>query len=424
MSKLLGTWPVLPIILRSSDRGLGRPKSDQRWDNRVAALESEHSNRIREIYIFDMTTPRWKRFAAAMQKPFPELTHLRIFVEHGDVAPVLADSFLDGSAPHLRELSLGGVPFPSMPKLLLSANGIVTLSLENIPGSGYIPPDAMATALTVMTRLETFRIGLCSVRSHFDLAGRHLPPPTPFVLPALTKLTFGGVYKYLEDLLARIDAPLLYDLQVAFYMDLNFDVPQLHRFIANAKAFKAYAHAELLLSAQLIELNFYYKTRVVAHPPLFELRINCGELDSQLPPLVQICSSSFPLISALEELQIGEHNGLPLSSWIDDMENAQWLELLGPFTGLKNLYLTHDITQRVCDALQELSGERATEVLPALRNIFVDGFWSFDHMVQEALRPYVTARQLSGHPVTIKHWRRENLKMDGFGSFSFHSYLP
>jgi len=106
------------------------------------------------------------------------------------------------------------------------------------------------------------------------------------------------------------------------------------------------------------------------------------------------------------------------------MKNSRWLKLLDPFIALKRLYLSPGIAGHVCDALQELSGERATEVLPALRNIFVDGFWSFDHMVQEALRPYVTARQLSGHPVTIKHWGSENLKMDGFGSFSFHSYLP
>jgi len=74
MSEELGAWPVLPVILNASDSELHHPNLDQRWDNRVAALESEHYNLIREIYIFDMTNSRWKRFAAAMQKPFPELT--------------------------------------------------------------------------------------------------------------------------------------------------------------------------------------------------------------------------------------------------------------------------------------------------------------------------------------------------------------
>jgi hypothetical protein len=215
MSEVLDAWPVLPVILISRAANLPDPKSDQRWDNMVAALESEHYNRICEIYISDMTNSRWERFAAAMQKPFPELTHLEVSV-YGDLVPVLPDSFLGGSAPRLRELRLRSIPFPSMPKLLLSANGLVTLSLWDIPDSGYISPDAMATALTVMTRLESLDLQFRSPRSRPDPASRPLPPPTRFVLPALTELTFKGVYEYLEDLLARIDAPLLYYLSSHF----------------------------------------------------------------------------------------------------------------------------------------------------------------------------------------------------------------
>ena len=90
----------------------------------VAALESEHSNRICEIYI-EMTNSRWERFTEAMQKPFPELTHLQVWTH--DVVPVLPDSFLGGSAPRLRTLELESIPFPSIPKLLLSANRLVKL---------------------------------------------------------------------------------------------------------------------------------------------------------------------------------------------------------------------------------------------------------------------------------------------------------
>ena len=65
--------------------------------------------------------------------------------------------------------------------------------------------------------------------------------------------------------------------------------------------------------------------------------------------------------------------------------------------------LSGEIARRVCSALQGLSGERATEVLPALRNISVDGFRSFEH-TQEAIRPFVAARQLSGHPMVVGRW--------------------
>jgi len=88
------------------------------------------------------------------------------------------------------------------------------------------------------------------------------------------------------------------------------------------------------------------------------------------------------------------------------MENAQCLELLDPFTSLKDLYLYQGIARRVCSAFQELSGERATEVLPALRNLFVRGFSSLElEPVQAAMMPFVAARQLSGHPMVVDHWK-------------------
>jgi len=403
LSEVLDVWPVLPVILISRletlPRRRFRQKTNHWWENSVAALESEHQNRICEIYITDMTKSRWARFAVAMQKPFPELTHLTVLAR-GDVLPVLPDSFLGGSAPRLRTLWLRSIPFPWIWKLLLSANGLVTLTLLDIPDSGYISPDAMATALTAMARLETLHLQFRFPRSLLDPTSRSLPPHTPFLLPALTKLTFKGVYEYLEDLLARIDSPNLDYLRVIFFMDLNFDLPQLHQLICHAEKFKVFDHAEVLTSDRAIQLSLYPKTGVVDHHRPLELQIICRELDWQLSSLAQVCSSFFPLISTLEELEI---RGRTSSHWQDDMENAQWLELLGPFTALKNLYLTDDVARRVCGALQELSGERATELLPALRNLFVEGLQSFEH-IQEAIRPFVAARQLSGHPMVVGRW--------------------
>jgi len=211
----------------------------------------------------------------------------------------------------------------------------------------------------------------------------------------------------LEDLLAQIDVPLLYYLYIIFFMDLSFDIPQLHRLIDHAEEFKAFHHAELLILHRSIRLSLSPKPGTVDHRRWLILQINCRELDRQLSSLAQVCSSSFPLISTLEELKIREDVHLPPSHWKDDLEDTQWVELLDPFTALKNLYLADEIAQCVCGALQELSGEQATEVLPALRNLFVEGFQSFEH-IQEAVRSFVAARQLSGHPVTVDHWRRES----------------
>jgi len=397
MLQALDPWPILPVILTSS---LTAPFFDQWWDNTVAALESEHYNRICEIYIDDMTNSRWDRFAAAMQKPFPELTHLHVSIFRS-VVPVLPDSFLGGSAPRLRELSLRMIPFPSIPKLLLSANGLVTLSLWDIPHSGYMSPDVMATALKAMTKLESLHLQFLSPRSRPDPASQPLPPPTRFVLPALTKLRFEGVHEYMEALISRINAPLLYYLYITFFMALDFDVPQLRRLIGHTEEFKTFDHAAMLIFGGSILLSLSPPKGTVDDPRLFQLRISCRESDLQLSSLAQVCSS-FPLISTLEELEIRESAFLPSSHWKDNMENTQWLELLHPFTALRNLYLTRSIAQRVCGALQQVSGERTTEVLPALRNLFVQG--SSLQPIQEAMVPFVAARQLSGHPLVVDHW--------------------
>jgi len=395
MSKMPDAWLVLPVILILGPSSLSHPKSDQRRDNIVAALESEHYNRIREIHMDDMTNSRWERFAAAMQKPFPELTHLYVSVI--DVMPPpLPDSFLGGSAPRLRFLELGGIPFPSIPKLLLSANGLVELTLRDIPDSGYISPDAMATALTVVTRLESLNLQFRSPRSLPDPESRSLPPPTRFILPALTKLAFKGVYEYLEDLLARMDAPLLHDLHVVFFMDLDFDVPQLHRLIGHAEGFKAFNRSRVSISNDSIQLLLYRKTLLADRQ--LSLQINCGELDYQLSSLAQVCSPSFPLISSLEDLEIKEN--VLSSHWKDDIENAQWLELLGPFTAQKALCLTDRIALHVCSALLELSGERVTEVLPALQNIFISPEYLLEGS-RKAIKIFLAARRRSGHPLSV-----------------------
>ena len=65
----------------------------------------------------------------------------------------------------------------------------------------------MVTALSTLTDLKTLRLQFQSPRSCPDWASRRPPPPTHLVLPVLTHFWFKGVGEYLEDLVARIDAP-------------------------------------------------------------------------------------------------------------------------------------------------------------------------------------------------------------------------
>jgi len=206
-----------------------------------------------------------------------------------------------------------------------------------------------------------------------------------------------------EDLLAQIDAPLVENLDITFSIDPNFDVPQLHGLIGHAEAFKTFNHAEVVISRYSIRLDLYPKTGAVYHHQLFRLDIWCRELDRQLSSLAQVCSSSFfPLISALEELRIVCFV-FPGSGRKDDTENAQWLELLDPFTALKDLYLSNDVALHVFSPLLELSIERVTQVLPALQNVFI----CFLEDSRKPMKIFIAARRRAGRPVRV-HCGSEN----------------
>ena len=147
----IDAWPPLPIhveCLGADTRGK---------DNIIATLE--HNDRIRGLYLYGYPGSEMDKLLEAMQQPFPALTYLALQVGYsGETAPVVSASFLGGSAPQLRRLELYRIPFPGLPKLLLSATHLVELTLEFIPHSGYFSPEAMVTALAVLTSLENLHI--------------------------------------------------------------------------------------------------------------------------------------------------------------------------------------------------------------------------------------------------------------------------
>ncbi|KAI9510570.1 hypothetical protein F5148DRAFT_553454 [Russula earlei] len=393
MSEIQDVWPVLPVVISH------RSDLSNAWENVSAILESEHRHRICQINLLDIPTSHWERFSTAMQKPFPELSHL-VFLAKTTVTS-LPDSFLGGSAPLLRELTLENCPFPGIPTLLLSASQLVVLDLWFIPISGYISPQDLVTALSVISKLETLRLGF---QVPLYPASRPRPLLTRSFLPALTFLAFRGVHEYLEDLLTQIEAPVLTTLYVAFFMDIDFVLPQLHRLISQVESFNSCDSATVRTSDRAIRFAIFRES-----PQFTELflEIRCRELDWQLSSLAQVCSSSFPFLSTLVHLDILDDD-VPQSHWKDDMETTQWLELLAPLTAVKDLCLTHQVAPHVFQALKKLGEERViTEVLPALQNIFLEGLEPFGS-VPRYVEGFVAARNLSGHPVAVHRWDWEN----------------
>ena len=399
----LDVWPSLPlhIVVRSSKTPV---------DNVIATLK--HSDRIRqiEIFLYPFTTLEIEKFWTAMQVPFPELAVLYLSpspLNRGSHVPVLPDSFLGGSVPCLRYLFLRSIPFPGIPKLLLSATHLVQLRLRSIPHSGYISPEAMATCLSALTSLQLLNLGFESPESCPDLETQ--PPflPTRFVLPSLTDFRFKGACEYLEVFLARIDAPQVYKLLITFFNDIDFDTPELTQFIGRTSILGAYNEARLIFDDRKAVVTLSHPPKPSNHTRMVQVDVLCQSDTWQFSFLAQMCTLSLRLFLTMENLYIYEKPYSRLH-WKDDIEDTEWLDLLHPFSAVKSLYLCKRFAPRIAPALQELTGERTTEVLPALQNLFLEGFRS-SKPVQEGLIRFISARQLTNQPVVISVWDRPSV---------------
>jgi hypothetical protein len=400
----LDIWPPLPLIVR--DFGGIFDDGPPGVDNIIAALE--RNDRVSQIDLGCLKSSElgYVTDSAAMHKPFPELTdlHLGIYGDDGP-GPILPDSFLGGSAPRLRSLKLYGVPFPGLPKLLLSATHLVNLYLSDIPCSGYIPPDVMATSLSALTNLEFLRLQFRYPRPRPALDGRRPPLPpltrTRSILPGLTMIIFKGASEYLEEILARIDAPRLNELYIVFFNQIIFGLPQLFQFINRSPTLRAPENGHIKIGSKAIIVKFPSQTSDYG---ILSVEIPCTASDWQLSSLEQVCTSSLPPVSTLEDLYIFEVLGNP-PRWQDDVGNTLWLDLLRSFVAVKDLYLSEEFVPHIVRALQELVGGRTTEVLPTLENIFLEGLQTSGPL-QEGIEKFVAARQLTNRPVTVSRWDR------------------
>ena len=388
--KTLDAWPAFPLVIQCDCRY----SAIESIDNIVAVLERR--DRVCQIILVVFKSSHLENVSAAMQKPFRKLTRLQLW-SYDDTMSVLTDSFLDGYAPRLRILSLLGIPFPGLTNLLLFTIHLVHLHLFDVPHSGYFSPEAMVTALSSLTRLELFLLEFHSPRSLPDPQSRLPPPPTRFVLPVLTHFAFKGVGEYLDDLVAGINAPQLYNVHITFFNQIVFDSPQFIQFINRTPTLKLFEKASVAFKDGVANINL--SSRSSCHEEL-DVRIPCKELDWQISSVEQVLTSCLPPLPTLEDLYISE-NPYWQSDWQDNIENTLWLELLHPFTAVKNLYLSKDSARRIWPSLQEIFGDAATEVLPALEIIFLEGLQEWK---QEDTKKLVAMRTAGGHPITISHW--------------------
>jgi len=394
VEKNLNIWPQLPIAIDSYSEFSYADTSPLPGENNIIAA-LKHHHRVSKITIDGVSNSLLKIFGA-MKDPFPVLTELDISSAEA-CALVLPDSFLLGSAPRLRTLDLYGISFPALPRLFLSTSDVERY-FHSIPPSGHISPEALATSLSVLTRLKSLSLLHRSPPSWTERANPHPPLFTRVILPSLTKFYFEGHSEYLERIVSQIECPLLNYSSITFSDQLAFDTPQLRHFISRTETFKAPHRANIKFSRDGVRVTLFRREGIVGRMTL-DLKILCSRSSWQISAITHVCGSPLPPLPTLECLGICEYEfGKP--EWQDNIVNTLWLQLFHPFSSVKNLFLTEKLAQLVAPALQELTGGRVTEVLPALQNLFIQGP-DPSETVQEAIGLFIAERQLSDCPVAV-----------------------
>ena len=383
-------WPVLPLAIVGAV-----PCDPIDQDNFVAAFE--HRDRVRTVFC-GLTTLQIETLATVMQGPFPALTYLQLGNLRAPGLSVLPDGFLDGSASCLQEITLNGIYFPALPTLLSSASNLVDLHLRDM-SSTIILPEAMATGLAAAKRLQYL-----TLEFHLpDSPHRRLvTPPTRAVLPSLTGFRFLGEFEYLEDLVARMDCPRLEFIDVSYFPQLvSIYVPQFLQFIDRAEDLKLapFRCADADFGDQEVYFNLDSSRMPEPHSSHLAVKFSCCWY-SQLQPIKRFLEQLSGMFSTLRHLAVDVFHGVPSSCHMDDVGS---LDLFRRFSAVETLHVGGHLTMLVDRVLDDLVGTNMdAEVMPALRVLYLDG-----RRPTRLVRRFITARKLSGHPVTIVNTREE-----------------
>jgi hypothetical protein len=361
-------------------------------DEEGALLALSHRDRVHRVAL-RMPAPQFGKFITALEDQFPTLERLSMYSWDEDTSLMLPQSF---QAPNLRRLHLWHIALPMRSPLLTTTGGLTTLRLWGIPRSAYFPPGYLLTPLSLLPQLESLWIYFHSPVPNRDVIRQlsEIPTMTHVTLPNLRQFLFGGVSAYLEGLLERITAPVLRSLEVYFFNQLTFTVPQLSQFLQTSQNLTFHT-VDLVFGSDSV---IFSASSHQENRDSLQLWIRCKHFDWQVVSTAQILRTLSPVLSVVEDLMLhyGEHD---LSSeWHNEVDRTQWRELLSPFSNVKTLYVQNGLVTELSRSLCSEDGEESLELLPNLQELQYSGDGSD---VGDAFTPFINERQTAGHPLRL-----------------------
>ncbi|KAH9046388.1 hypothetical protein EDB83DRAFT_1541230 [Lactarius deliciosus] len=389
--KTLDFWPPFPLIVNYGGSPILDPPAPEDEANIVAAVEQ--SDRVASITL-TLTNSLLEKLSATAGPP--SILEELVLLSRDKVQLTLPSALQWG--PRLRTLHLTGIAIPTLLQLFSPSRSLVDLQLHEIPNVGYFSPDVFASALSGMTQLETLSLHFLTLPP-----SRNYPslPPYPgerVALPALACLKYRGTSRYLDNFVARIDAPRLGDIDITFFNQPTMDASQLGRFIAQIEMWVSLSQVDVQTSAHAISIC----CSKPGTPTQLKLQISCKQLDWQLSSLTQICKHFSPFLFCVEDLGISSTQS---PSERVDIDGEQWLDLIRTFGAAENFRVAGVHVMDILRALCPADGGHAIDpiVLPVLRNLRVQERALKYGPLWNAAQSFITSRQLSCCPVEV-HW--------------------
>jgi hypothetical protein len=400
VAEMLAHSPPLPLVV-SYDDTFHKVTTE---DEEGILLALSHRDRVRRI-VLCFSPSSLERLISAMDGEFPILECLVIKPQikgHPKRASLMLPINFQG--PKLHSIHFDGVQVAlpmRFPLLTSSLGGLVYLWLEGITQPAYLPPNDIHTQLSYMPQL--WKLGImfeseCPGHNVVDSS----PIMTPVTLPNLRSFSFKGGSAYLESLLAGISAPVLTNVGIDYFHEIELPVPRLLQFIQSS----------MFLTFKTFKLGFWGEYSdwgnygyFVADPQLVSreylyVKISCSHLDSQVASAVQIINTLSPLLSVVEGLYLvytESRRPLPAVLPVDRIDRIQWREILRSFSGVRTLHVKEELVRVISQSLRSEDGESPLELLPNLERLTYSG-----SEITDMFAPFTKQRRAAGHLVTVR----------------------
>lgn len=394
---MLKSLPPFPILV---DHSLA-DGTEREQSLALAAIANRNRSRVHGISLRRKRHTRMDKLLRALSHPFPKLESLQIgsSCDH-DSELILPDTFLSGSAPCLRRLTLRDVVPRCLPPLLSFTTDLIELFLTVRASRNALPEASLVANLQRLSCLR--RLELRLMYTHTTISDLPLPPAEPrdiVPLPNLMQFVFSGQRHYLEALVVELAAPHMQYLNADIGdTSFTFPIPHLCRFICDTNIQFIFVR----LDFSPFQVKFTAETR---------------SKSVQASASAQSFNIIFPEQTSLEEM--GKRLSGPLTTveelvveWgmLGSTRRVPWRSIFDHLRQVKFIQVPSQVAADVAQSFQPVGQALAMDVLPALEQVKVqmvhipplsDNYANPYLTIPNAFEPLIAARRRVGCPITL-----------------------